>query len=136
MNISQGLVSTCESFHCQAFLSKNTLMPKFYASCLHFSNCLYYSCYIMYHTLFLPAYLPIRRFFCIYFSSSRTEFWINVSNFKYTIVEIADDMKIVIFSFSYKCFMCQSFITIIFYCHKKFYRHEAFYCMRYLILIL
>ena len=32
--MSEGLVSTRESFHCKAFVSKNTLMPKFYVQTL------------------------------------------------------------------------------------------------------
>ena len=55
---------------------------------------------------------PDRKVFCIYFSSLRKEFGINVSNAKYTILEKASDLKIVIFPSSDKCLMRQSFITL------------------------
>ena len=66
----------------------------------------------MYHALLLPTYFAIGFFFCISFSSSRTEFGINVSNAKYTILEIESDLKSVIFPSSDKCLMRQSFIIL------------------------
>ena len=48
---------------------------------------------------------PHRKVFCICFSSSRTEFEINVSDAKYIVLEIASDLKIVIFPSSENCLM-------------------------------
>ena len=53
------------------------------------------SCFI-FARLFLHG-----KIFCIYSSSSRKEFEIIVSNAKYTILEIASDLKIIIFPSSY-----------------------------------
>ena len=80
---------------------------------------------------------PHRKVFCICSSSSRKEFGINVSNANYTILEIASDLKIVIFPSNDKCLMRQSFIAleIFLLCHKNFYRLEAFCYMRYALLI-
>ena len=70
---------------------------------------------------------PHRKTFGIYFSSSRTEFGIIISNAKYTILKITSDLKIVFFPSSDKCLMRQSFITlqIFFSMSQNFYRPEA-----------
>ena len=46
------------------------------------------------------------------FSSSRIEFEVNVSNAKYTFLETASDLKIIILPSSDNCLMRQSFITL------------------------
>ena len=79
----------------------------------------------MHNSLFLPAF-PHRKVFCICFRSSRTEFGINVSNAKYTILEIASDWSHV------PKFYNNMFFTV----SQKFYRLEAFYYMSYVLLIL
>ena len=62
---------------------------------------------------FIVAWLfPYMKVFCVCFSSSKTESGINVSNAKYTILEVASDLKIAIFPSSNKCLMRQSFITL------------------------
>ena len=66
----------------------------------------------MYHFLFLPACFPIGKFSGFFFSSSRTEFGINISNAKYNILEEASDLKIFVFRSSANCLMRQSFITL------------------------
>ena len=42
---------------------------------------------------FLPRLFPHRKVFSICFSSSRTEFRINVNNAEYNILEIVSDLK-------------------------------------------
>ena len=88
--------------------------------------------------LYFARLFPHRKVFCICFSSSRKEFGINVRNAKYTILEIASDLKIVVFTSSDKCLTRQSFITLEMFlpCHKNVYRLEAFYYKRYAFLIL
>ena len=66
------------------------------------------SCFI-----FAPLF-PHRKFVCICFNSSRTEFGIDVSNATYTILKIMNDLKI---EFKHKYFGG----------HKNIYCLEAFY---------
>ena len=69
---------------------------------------------------------PHSKVFCICFSFSRTEFGINASNVKYTILEIACNLKIVIFPYITNV-SCAKVLPS----HKSFCCFEAFDYMKY-----
>ena len=74
----------------------------------------------MYHASFLPAYFPIGKFFVFVLVPQEKNFGLMLVMPKYTILEIANDLKIVIFPSSDNCFMRQSFITEMFFTVTNF----------------